>query len=46
MSALRHLEQRTPAGLLYIVAVSGEGKDVEWGRRHISRERIQIRRSG
>ena len=46
MSELRHFQQRAAAGLLYIVAVSSQGKDIEWGRRHVSRERIQIGWSG
>ena len=29
VSALRHLEQRAAAGLLHIVAVSGQGKNIE-----------------
>src|SRR5713226_1051411 len=41
VSELGHLEQRAAAGLLYIVAVSGDGQDIERLRRskgsHVSR---------
>ncbi len=30
MSALRHLQQGPAAGLLYIVTMGSEGKNVEW----------------
>jgi len=41
VSALGHLEQCAATGLFYVVAVSGQGEDVEWGRGHVSRQRIQ-----
>ena len=44
VSALCHLKERTAAGLLYIVAVSGQSKNIEWEARHVSRKRIQIGR--
>jgi hypothetical protein len=46
MAELRHFEQSAATSLLYIIAMRSEGKDIEWGRRHVSRERIQIGWSG
>jgi hypothetical protein len=38
MAALRHLQQGAAAGLLDVVAVGGEGQDVERLCGHVSRE--------
>jgi len=38
MSELRHFEQSAATSLLYIIAMRSEGKDIEWGSRHVSRK--------
>ncbi len=38
LTALRHLQQRATAGLLYIVTVCGNGENVEGRRWHVSQD--------
>src|SRR5439155_22651652 len=40
VAALRHLEQRAAASLLYVVAMRGDGEDVEGRGKHGGRESI------
>ena len=38
LAALGHLQQRAAAGLLHVVAVRGNGQNVEGSRGHVSRD--------
>src|SRR5450631_106819 len=46
VSALGHLEQSSAAGLFYVVAVRGQGENVEGHKCVVGRSSLVVRRSG